>query len=395
MTLDMFKFENNPSVDTDGYLFGGEPIRGYTSVAWREVYREAGEFTLVAPMSSDLITQLPLGSYISHSGTAEVCIVEDHHIKEERNKEPIVTVTGRSLESFYENRVLDQWRDYDGASTGIIVVGQEYAVTNRQSWDAARHLIAKHMLSANAADDDDAVDGWYPSMEANETQPKSPDWGTTEDWEWKQATLYDAVMDTLEVDDFGIRVCRPIVGGTLVNGTPYGTGTQTAIVVHNGSDRRADVIFSWQAGDLQSAEYLWSTRPRRTSAMVIGKWYGYHRKDTRKGTRRRTMLVDGSNVDQKYGTTPTPTSTQGNKMSRIGRRAIRRNNRHLNLIHAEVAENSQFRYREHYDIGDVVMVEGKYNEFAPMRVSEFTEVQDETGYSAQPTLVQLDLEVDD
>lgn len=53
---------------------------------------------------------------------------------------------------------------------------------------------------------------------------------------------------------------------------------------------------------------------------------------------------------------------------------------------SDVSDNSNYRYRRDYNIGDLVTLDGNFGQKAVMRVSEYAEVEDENGESGHPTL---------
>ena len=84
----------------------GASVNGLRKKQWVERYLEPGEFTLIGEPTDQLREQLAIGTLISHIDTKEVMIVEDHTIEERSGSAPIFTITGRSLDSFAESRVV-------------------------------------------------------------------------------------------------------------------------------------------------------------------------------------------------------------------------------------------------------------------------------------------------
>ncbi len=42
-----------------------------------------------------------------------------------------------------------------------------------------------------------------------------------------------------------------------------------------------------------------------------------------------------------------------------------------------------------YDVGDIITVDGEYNATTTMRISEYVEIEDETGDSGYPTFSEI------
>jgi hypothetical protein len=60
------------------------------------------------------------------------------------------------------------------------------------------------------------------------------------------------------------------------------------------------------------------------------------------------------------------------------------------LTKAEVSrEVNQSQYRVDFSVGDLVTIQGDYNEVSTMRISEYVEIEDQNGYIGYPTLTMV------
>ena len=150
-------------------------------------------------------------------------------------------------------------------------------------------------------------------------------------------------------------------------------------------------MFSYDTGEIVSADYLWSNKKLKNAAMISGKWVQTVVNPTDAGYARRMMYVDATDIDQAFTVAPS-TSTSPTlaaivaAMQQRGREALAAQN-NIALTKAEVTKQSTLaKYRVDFDVGDYIMVSGDYNEAAPMRVSEYVEIEDSTGESGYPTL---------
>jgi hypothetical protein len=98
--VDIFRLINNGSTWANGQL-----VHDIDTKLWVERYRSAGEFKFTGSPTTDLRAALPVGALISHTNTYDIMIVENHEIVEDKTKDPILTISGRSLASFLEQRV--------------------------------------------------------------------------------------------------------------------------------------------------------------------------------------------------------------------------------------------------------------------------------------------------
>ena len=101
--MEVFKFisSGEPTILTEGRM-----IQKVKSIMWTERYRDTGEFEIVGQLSSGLREFLPIGTLLSHADTLEVMFVDNHEIDEDENEDPIIKITGRSLEAYLENRIV-------------------------------------------------------------------------------------------------------------------------------------------------------------------------------------------------------------------------------------------------------------------------------------------------
>ena len=363
--MDLFKFT---PVSYETMLEHGDAINKLTSVMWTERYREPGEFQLKAQLSTGLREFLPLGTLISHKDTYEVMIVENHEITEEKQEDPTLIVTGRSFEAFLENRVVGVNQARASSTLAEYILLQDY------TWNQATKLINDHIYNTQTPND-----ALY-NVQAVNMVPISA--GTIEERTIDRGNVLDKLDEILAIDDIGVRTIRRNYFGLV------GSNTWTRIEIFRGTDLSNKVIFSWKSGDLDSAEYLFSDKPTKNAALILGR-YVYAVVDNPAYTKydRRFMMVDGSDLDGNLSAPPTGAAltTILNKMRTRGRQALGRQNR-INLSRTDVSDTTQYVFRKDYNIGDIVSLDGNFGQITKMRVVEYVEIEDENGTSGHPTL---------
>jgi len=361
--MEPFKFDSS----VGSPFQGGVVINGYNSFRWTERYRGTGEFEIEAPLSSGLVQLLPLGTFISHIDTLEVMIVEDHQIKEDKDKDPTLRITGRGLDSAFEQRIVGSNLAYNDPPAP----GTEYKLVAAASLGVQiKKLIDDHILAANLADQNEEL----PYLATFNTVPAV----AAVERIVKRQTLYKAVNELLEVGDYGIKIDRQTSG--IVN-----------LTVHAGIDRSTIVTFAWVVGELDAAEYLWSSRKRKNTAYVKGRFLEEFVYGPQSKWNRRVLLVDGSDLDDYLDTAAVANANAAvirQKMATRGAEALEQQN-DINMAQVEVSAYNQWKYRVDYNIGDVVSVSGNYGAVALRRVTEYTEIEDEKGETGHPTLEAL------
>ena len=358
--MDLFKFTNNNKTQ----LIEGSPILNYDSIMWIERYKEPGEFTLTAKLSSGLQSFLPLGSIISHAKTYEACIVENHEISETSDLDPIIKITGRSLDSYLENRI----------------VGLNIAL-NSPTAPPTQYELALDKLDTQIVQlINDHIDL------NNDIYAYCDDISTIEESRIiKRQTVSSAVIDLLSLDDFGIRVIRENPYSIT---SPFSTNT-TLLYIHKGNDHSNDVIFSWNLGELESASYLFSIKSLKNAALVQSTYFEIvvYDDNTLNPYDIRYMIVDASDLDRSLTELPTETEITElvNKLITRGFESLS-TQKSINISSINVSKSTQYNYREHYDIGDIVSISGNYGIIEQRRVIEYVEIEDENGEVGYPTL---------
>jgi hypothetical protein len=347
----------------------GEMFKAPKTIMWAERYRDPGEFEITDHLSSGLNMILPIGTLISHYGTLEVMFVENHEIDDSKSEDPIIKITGRSLEAYLENRIVGS---HQIRSNHYVTEGYNLVANN--TWNQTVLLINEHINNNIHMEDNfgnivasSIVSGITGVSEARLLKPEGVD---------------KAALDLLAIDDCGIKVIR-----RNQFGAPGGSAAQTVFCVHNGTDKSNTVIFSWQGGDLDIVDYLWTDKPLKNSAMVIGRYVNTY-VDTVGFDKfnRKTMIVAADDIDGYLDAAPSggTLSTIIGQMNTRGRQALEKQNR-LTFSRADISDLSKYQYRKDYDIGDLISLDGNFGQIAVMRVIEYVEIQDETGQSGHPT----------
>ena len=373
--MEFFCFD---SVDEDGYISSGRALNGIRTAMWVERYRDTGEFTFKAPVSSNLRTLLPVGSLISHIDTLEVMMVESHEIDDDvKDNEPEIEIRGSSLESYLKQRsVGDDIETYVFDGHRLVVTNDPYELAFGTSWEQVKTII-EHHLNDNFNIPNDHVPGFVTISDQQHIGPS-----TAEARIIRKGNLHDAVLDLLAIDDFGIRVHRP-------NAASVTPGT-TEFRIHNGTDRTEDVIFSYTLGDLENAQYFWSDKALKTDYHCVATYSQLRSDSAITGFPRRIMYVDCTDIDGHLAEDDIPTFMEavGDAMDVRGQMLLR-SQVSRSILSTNVSKNTNYQFRTDYFVGDLVTVNGNYDTSAIMRVTEHVEFQDENGESGYPTLSAL------
>ena len=86
----------------------------YKSVVWTERFHGFGDFKLVVPGTLENLRTYQLDFYLYTKGTNKLMIIEQVELNTEYGKESLLTVSGRSLESILDRRVMHPYPMWDG-----------------------------------------------------------------------------------------------------------------------------------------------------------------------------------------------------------------------------------------------------------------------------------------
>jgi hypothetical protein len=362
--MEFFKF-NYDTYPTQ--LERGQIINGIDTSMWVERYSEPGEFEFTAQLSTGIKDFLPIGTIISHADTLEVMIVENHEIQETVEDDPVVTISGRSFVSYLENRVVGM----NAARSSSTLV--PYTLAADYTWNQIVALINDHIFTPVTTNDA------LVNVRAVSTVPGT---GVSEIRNVEFEPVWDTVADILKIDDLGIKTIRRNTFGV------QGSSSDTYITVYKGIDKSASVIFSWKGGDISTADYLFSNKELKNSALVIGKFL-FIAVDVGGLTQynRRIMIVKADDIDGHLTAVPTgvPLTTMLNAMTVRGRQEIAKQSI-VTMSQTDVSKTSKYLYRKDYNMGDLIALDGNFGQIALMRVIEYAEIEDENGESGHPTL---------
>lgn len=351
-------------------------VNGLRRKMWVERYAKAGEFSFTCDASVQMKQLLPVGSFVSHIDTHELMRVENHEIKVVDGKPSELTITGRGFETIFEGRVV-------GSNKAYPAVGEatDYVLDTAAPWDQILALIMHHIFPLEMVDVNDGL----PWIASYHQLAGIPELGV--DRSIRRADLYSSVLELLNLDNLGIRSIRPGPWSPAGHLSPYANNT-IYVEVHKGKDLTKKLAFSEDSGEISNAEYLWSNKGLKNAALVTGRWVQTKVIPADVELDRRWMPVEASDIDDYLEEAPV-----GAELDEIVARMQQRGaqvlstQRDVALTKVEASKNStRFHYRVDFNVGDLVTVLGSYNETSVMRVSEYVEIEDETGSSRYPTL---------
>lgn len=345
-------------------------IDTYNSLIWTDRYNECGDFELFTAMSMDLLNVIKQDYYIRRPDSDHVMIIEKIEIDTDVEDGNTITITGRSLESLLDRRIVWNETSLSGSFQ-----------------DGIEKLLNENVIS--------------PSNESrkipNFKMEKSEDQAITNltiEAQYKGDNLYDILQILCTERNIGFKV---VLSDT----------NELVFSLYSGTDRSYDqtdnpyVIFSPNYDNLISSNYIESkssfknvtlvsaedsdNRPEEEGAeaplveTAVGNVSGLARRETFTdyGSISRTV-TEG---DQEK----TLSDSEITAMLRQRGKETLAENASILSFEGEAETSTMFKYGEDFTIGDIVQVEDHYGHESRARVIELVLSDATDGFSVYPT----------
>jgi hypothetical protein len=264
--------------------------------------------------------------------------------------------------------------------------------------------------------------------------------GTARRWWLDEGLLAPQLQAILDAGNLAIRVIRPTFDKTVqvvtVKATPIdergvvvrtmATNSSSMLFdIYQGVDRRNTVSFSQLQGHLDQPQYLWSNREFKTgvevkSGVAIGDVYRSTVEAGYSGIRRRIDEHDAGSPeyppqpvrppDLRKNATKAQKAKYADEMDdwndrmekwRLRRATILsdfqddakadaltilRGKRRTKMVIADVSSEAPYKFKTHYNLGDLVTLYGDYGQASTMVVSEYVRTEDINGERGLPGL---------
>ena len=333
----------------------------FESLIWTDRYYEAGDFEIYMPASEKMIKTLKEDLYLYNRESEHIMVIEDIQIDTDVEDGAHLTVTGRSLESLLDRRIIWNQTTLSGSlQDGIKKLLNENAISPSDPARAIPNLIFSY--SSDPAITNLSLNGQY--------------WGEN---------LYEVIEAICESAEIGWKI-------TLND------QNQMVFSLYAGTDRSYNqtenpyVIFSPSFDNLLNSNYVSSGKTLKTVTMITGEGEGTDKKMTvaecsngaGSGLVRREMHTDGSSISQQNGENTISDAEYLNLLKQKGIEDLAQNVR-TESFEGEVSTGKTYTYGIDYFMGDIVQNVNEFNVQATSRVIEYVMSQDTSGLEMYPT----------
>ena len=330
----------------------------YESIIWTERYYEYGDFELYTAMTQDILNYIKTDNYIQRVGSDRVMIIEEIRIDTDSETGNHITITGRSLESILDRRVIWSQTTISGnLQNGIKKLVNENIISPSKEERKISNFIFK-----------DSTDSQIT--------------GLTVEAQYTGDNLYDVISKVCEEKSIGFKVS-------------LNESKQFVFELYAGADRSYEqtnypyVVFSPNFDNIINSNYLESKENLKNVALVGGEGEGTARKylaiGNTSGLDRRELFVDARDISSEGEDGQTLTTEQYNELLK------QRGNEYLadyiDLVSFEgaIETNIMYKYGVDFFDGDIVQIANEYGHEAKVRILEVVISENEEGNSVYPT----------
>lgn len=329
----------------------------FESFIWTDRFFSYGDFEIYTPMITDALQIMKYDYYLWFKESQHVMIVEGLEIDTDVEDGAHLTITGRSLESILDRRIIwKQTNVNDTLQNGIKKLLDENAISPSDENRKIPNLIFK-----------ESTDEYILGL-------------TLEGQYSVGDNLYETISKICELNQIGFRV-------TLNDDNQFIFELYTGIDRSYNQTANPYVVFSQNFNNIINSNYLGSKAGMKNITLVAGEGEGSNRKTVSVGEGvgldRREMFTDASCISTttESGTlsateyTKQLTETGQEDLAIYGMRET---------FDGELDSNQMYVYGEDFFIGDIVQMRNEFNMEARTRVTEMIWSQDGSGFSNYP-----------
>lgn len=338
-------------------------LDSYNSLIWTDRYNSYGDFEIYTNMNISLLEYLKQDYYIRRYDSEYVMIIEKILIKSDVEEGDKLTVSGRSLESILDRRII--W-------------GQKTVTGNLQ--DAIETLLNENIISPSKPER--KIDNFIFEESTDEIITS-----LTIDAQYVGDNLYDVIKKICEERSIGFKI-------TLND------NNQFVFKLYSGVDRSYEqtdnpyVVFSPSFDNLLSTNYMESKSSYKNVSLVGGEGEGSARKFTAVGNSsgmdRRELFSDASSISSEQEDGTTLSDAEYTYLLRQKGNEDLAENAVVVSMDGEAETQIMFKYGEDFYNGDIVQVIDAYGHDVRARVYEIVTSEDESGLSVYPTFTMIE-----
>lgn len=338
-------------------------IDTYESFIWTDRYYMCGDFELYTAMRDGILDHIKQDYYIQTRESEHVMIIEKLLISSDVEEGNHITITGRSLESILDRRII--W-------------GQKTLSGNLQN--EIKTLLNECIISPS--DSNRKISNFI-----FETSTDTAITSQTIDAQYTGDNLYDVIQKICEERNIGFKI-------TLND------NKQFVFKLYAGTDRSYDqtvvpyVVFSPSFENIINSSYVESKSSLKNVTLIGGEGEGSARKYTTVGSgsglNRRELFTDARDISSDVGDGVVLTDAEYTaQLKQRGKEKLAENT-DVTSFEGQVETTIMFKYGEDFFNGDVVQIANEYGHETKARILEIVTSENEEGTSVYPTFKTIE-----
>ena len=335
----------------------------YNSFIWTDRYSKYGDFELHASMSEDLLQYLKQDYYITNANSEHVMIIEKLLINSDTENGNTITVSGRSLESLLERRIVWKRTTLSGnLQNSIKKLLTENVISPKDSNRKIEDFIFEE--STDSAITELTIKGQYTGD-----------------------NLYEAITSICQENNIGFKV-------TMNNLNQFVFKLYSGVDRSYGQSVNPYVVFSPNFENIIESNYIESKMALKNVALIGGEGEGTARKYTSVGTAsgldRRELFIDARDVrSEDDNGNSRPEAVYLEQLPQRGREKLAEN---VDVVafEGEADVSTMFTYGVDFFMGDIVQIANEYGHETKSRIVELITSESEEGVSTYPTFEYVD-----
>lgn len=344
-------------------------IDEYESLIWTDRYNEYGDFEIRTSITDSILKVAQKDYYLISSDSEHVMIIEDLKINSDSENGNELLITGRSLESILDRRIIWNQTNIRGSlQNGIRKLLNEAIISPTNS----RRAISNFVFLAS-------TDPAITSLRV--------------DVQYTGDNLYDAISELCKRFGLGFSVTLNM-------------NNEFVFSLYKGKDRTYNqnelpyVIFSPKFENIINSNYIESKRTLKTIALIAGEGEGSARITSTASTgsitglNRREMFVDARDISRTVENEETheqeemPLAEYKTLLQERGAVELAEH-KMTTAFEGQTETSTVFKYNEDFFMGDIVQIENEYGHMAESRISEMVTSDDSDGVLVYPTFELL------
>jgi hypothetical protein len=337
-------------------------IDSYESLIWTDRYFEYGDFELYIPMQPHLLMSLRKDNYLYIRESEHMMIIEDFEITTDAEIGSRLAVTGRSLESILDRRIIWGQKTYSGTVHDVI-----------------KNMITDAIISPEI--DSRKIDNFIFQDSSDESVN-----GDSIDVQFTGDNLYESVSMLCQVVGAGFRI-------TLDPNDNFVFSLYSGQDRSYAQDTNPYVVFSPSFENIVDSRYIETNSNHRNVTLVAGQGEGSDRKTITVGDAtgllRRELFTDARDITTQ---TQDGTLTDEQYDAQLTERGTEKLHEYIisTAFEGKAEATRMFRYGEDFFMGDIVQIANEFGMESRAYITEIIRSQSERGLEIYPTFETID-----